>query len=136
MGNYESFSDIYTSIDGDKINLDYYVLPENVSKARTHFLQASKILKVYEELFGSYPWKKDGYKLVESPFEGMEHQTAIAYGNGYKNDRGKDFDYIILHESAHEWWGNAVSVADFSDVWIHEGFATYAEALYVERTEG
>ena len=115
----------------------YWVLPDNLAKAKTHFKQATKILEVYEKLFGKYPWQRDGYKLVESPYEGMEHQSAIAYGNGYKTDsRTGGVDYIILHETAHEWWGNAVSVADFADVWIHEGLATYSEALYVEATQG
>lgn len=136
VGDYKLIESSYTSISGDPVKLSYYVLPYNYEKAIPHFMQVGKILKVYEELFGSYPWTKDGYKLVESPFAGMEHQTAIAYGNGYKNEYKEDFDYIILHETAHEWWGNAVSVADFSDVWIHEGFATYAEALYIEKTKG
>lgn len=136
VGDYKMIEEPYTCIDGEKMTLRYYVHPENYEKAKTHFSQTGKILTIYEDLFGKYPWPKDGYKLVESPFAGMEHQTAIAYGNGYKNEKRENFDYIILHESAHEWWGNAVSVADFSDVWIHEGMATYAEALYVEKTKG
>jgi len=136
IGDYKFFEEHYTCASGEEMNLRYYVLPENFEKAKVHFKQAQTILKVYEDLFGSYPWPKDGYKLVESPFAGMEHQTAIAYGNGYKNEKHFGFDYIIVHETAHEWWGNAVSVADFSDMWIHEGIATYAEALYVERTNG
>lgn len=135
-GDYKLIEESYTCIDGEKMSLRYYVLPENFEKAKIHFMQAAKILKTYEELFGKYPWPKDGYKLVESPFAGMEHQTAIAYGNGYKNEKNEEYDYIVLHESAHEWWGNAVSVEDFSDIWIHEGIATYAEALYVEKTKG
>lgn len=135
-GDYKSFEIPYTSVTGEKTTLTYYVLPYNYEKAKAHFVQTEKILNVYEELFGPYPWPKDGFKLVESPFAGMEHQTAIAYGNGYKNEKDQEFDYIILHETAHEWWGNAVSAADFSDIWIHEGFATYAEALYVEKTKG
>ncbi|WP_317897068.1 M1 family metallopeptidase [Aurantibacillus circumpalustris] len=136
VGDYKKMEEPYECENGETMNLNYYVLPENFEKAKTHFLQTAKILKVYEDLFGTYPWVKNGFKLVESPFAGMEHQTAIAYGNGYRNERGFGFDYIILHESAHEWWGNAVSVNDFSDLWIHEGMATYAEALYVERTQG
>ncbi|PBQ34712.1 hypothetical protein CNR22_24025 [Sphingobacteriaceae bacterium] len=136
VGDYKLMEQPYTCMDGEKMTLKFYALSENFTKAETHFLQTEKILKVYEALFGNYPWTKDGYKLVESPFAGMEHQTAIAYGNGYKNERNESYDYIILHETAHEWWGNAVSVADFSDVWIHEGMATYAEALYVEKTKG
>jgi aminopeptidase N len=116
-------------------SLTYYVLTYNLAKAMGHFAQTRDIFKFYEDKFGNYPWPKDGFKLVESPFEGMEHQTAIAYGNGYKN-MWMGFDYIILHETAHEWWGNAISVKDFADVWIHEGFATYSEALYVEKFQG
>lgn len=136
IGNYKLIETDYTCIDGEKINLKYYVLPQNYMKAATHFTQTKSILSVYETLFGKYPWPKDGFKLVESPYAGMEHQTAIAYGNGYKNEKRENYDYIILHETAHEWWGNAVSVEDFSDLWIHEGIATYAEALYVEKTKG
>ncbi|MES2761712.1 MAG: M1 family metallopeptidase [Bacteroidota bacterium] len=136
IGDYKLIEKAYSCIDGETMMLRYYVLPENSEKAKTHFLQVDSILHVYENLFGKYPWVKDNYKLVESPFAGMEHQTAIAYGNGYKNEQGERYDYIVLHETAHEWWGNAVSVADFADVWIHEGMATYAEALYIEKTKG
>lgn len=136
MGDYKLIEKPYLCLDGGLMTLSYYVLKENYEKAKSHFLQVDKIIENYETLFGNYPWAKDGYKLVESPFAGMEHQTAIAYGNGYKNEYKENYDYIILHETAHEWWGNAVSVADFSDVWIHEGIATYAEALYLEKTQG
>lgn len=132
VGDYKLIEDEYICVDGGALKLSYYVLPENYHKAGPHFQQVRGILRAYESLFGVYPWVRDGFKLVESPFSGMEHQTAIAYGNGYKNERNESYDYIILHEAAHEWWGNAVSVADFSDVWIHEGLATYSEALYVE----
>lgn len=133
IGDYKLIETPYTCLDGEKMMLRYYVLADHFEKAKEHFKQAEKILSMYEILFGKYPWPRDGYKLVESPFAGMEHQTAIAYGNGYKNEKNEPYDYIILHETAHEWWGNAVSVADFSDVWIHEGLATYSEALYVEK---
>ncbi len=103
--------------------------------AKNHFKQASDILHFYESVYGPYPWPRDGYKLVESPYEGMENQTAIAYGNNYKNILHL-FDYIILHESAHEWWGDSVTVPDYAEVWIHEGIATYSEALYVEHVLG
>ncbi len=136
IGKYKSIQADYTCIDGEHMILNHYVLDYNYSKALDHFKQVEGILKTFEELFGKYPWPKDGYKLVESPFAGMEHQTAIAYGNGYKNEKNETYDYIILHETAHEWWGNAVSVSDFSDLWIHEGIATYAEALFVEKTKG
>ncbi|MDQ3073121.1 MAG: M1 family metallopeptidase, partial [Bacteroidota bacterium] len=118
--------------------LEFWVLPENLDKAKTHFKQTIDIIAFFESAFGEYPWWEDGFKMVESPYAGMEHQTAIAYGSGYSNGgySGHDFDYIILHETAHEWWGNSVSARDMADLWIHEGFATYAEALYVEHTEG
>lgn len=136
IGDYKLIEEPYTCLNGENMNLKFYVLSYNYEKAKKHFEQVSSILTVFEELFGKYPWIKDGYKLVESPFAGMEHQTAIAYGNGYKNELNENYDHIILHETAHEWWGNSVSVSDFSDVWIHEGIATYAEALYVEKTKG
>ncbi len=136
LGDFVKFTDTYTGINGKELALDYYVLPYNLDTAKVHFKQVSPILKVYEEKFGEYPWYRDGFKLVESAFAGMEHQTAIAYGNGYKNDADSVTDYIILHEIAHEWWGNSVTVHDLSDVWIQEGFATYAEALYMESKGG
>jgi aminopeptidase N len=117
-------------------SLQFYVLPYSEAKAGEHFRQAVPMMEFFEEAFGEYPWWKDGYKVVESPFEGMEHQSAIAYGNGYKNDPPYFFDYIVLHESAHEWWGNSLTATDMAELWLHEGFATYAEALYVEKTYG
>ena len=115
-------------------NLTFYVLPEHLNVAKSHFNQTKSMMAFYENTFGDYDWFNDGYKLVESPYAGMEHQTAIAYGQKYKNNYN-GFDYIILHETAHEWWGNSVSVSDFADIWLHEGFATYSEALYVEHTK-
>jgi aminopeptidase N len=132
LGDYEHFTLPYDSAGHE---LHFYVLKPHLEKAREHFKQAITILKTYEELFGPYAFADDDYKLVESPYAGMEHQTAIAYGNGYRNNYF-GLDYIILHETAHEWWGNAISVADFADVWIHEGMATYSEALFIERTKG
>ncbi len=133
IGNYRVFQVPYHNETGTH-NLTYYVLPENLEKAKSHFKQTNDMLAFYEKTFGSYDWFNDGYKLVESPYAGMEHQTAIAYGNKYKNNYN-GFDYIILHETAHEWWGNSITVSDFADVWLHEGFATYSEALYVEHTK-
>ena len=135
-GNLKLLRDYYVSISSDTIRLNHYVLPYNYEKAKTHFQQLKPYLAFYEEKFGSYPWKRDGFKLVESPYAGMEHQSAIAYGNGYKNDFEDIIDYIILHEAAHEWWGNSVTAADLADAWIHEGFASYCEALYIERIQG
>src|SRR5215468_8756689 len=137
IGNYTHFTDRFQDMD-----LDFYVLPENLQKARTQFSQARGMLEAFTHYFGEYPFKKDGYKLVEAPYSGMEHQTAVTYGNHFANGYlerdwtgvgiSPRFDFIIIHESAHEWFGNAVSVADVSDMWIHEGWATYLECLYVE----
>ncbi|MCX6311458.1 MAG: M1 family metallopeptidase [Bacteroidetes bacterium] len=137
IGNFKLLHDTYYSaVTHDTLQLNHYVLEQNYDKAKTHFLQLKKYLAFYEKTFGPYPWYRDGFKLVESPYEGMEHQSAIAYGNGFQSDLRYGFDYIILHETAHEWWGNSVTAKDMSDVWLHEGFATYAEALYVESAFG
>jgi len=137
IGAYQHFSDKY----GD-LPLDYYVLPENVEKAKKQFSQAPGMHKAFEHYFGEYPFKKDGYKLIEAPYSGMEHQSAVTYGNRWANGYlerdwtgvgiSTKFDFIIIHESGHEWFGNAVSAADTSDMWIHEGWTTYLECLYVE----
>lgn len=133
IGNLKLLQDTYSSsLTGKTTDLNHYVLPYNYEKAKLHFQQVKKHIAFYEKTFGPYPWQRDGFKLVESPYAGMEHQSAIAYGNGYKNDYQNLFDYIILHETAHEWWGNSVTAADLSDAWIHEGFASYCEALFVE----
>ena len=137
IGNYKLLHDTYYSeITHDTLQLNHYVLEQNYEKAKTHFQQLKNYLAFYEEIYGPYPWYRDGFKLVESPYAGMEHQSAIAYGAGYKNDQRYGWDYIILHETAHEWWGNSVTANDLAEGWIHEGFATYTEALYMERTKG
>jgi aminopeptidase N len=137
IGNYQHFSDKL----GD-LSLDFYALPEDLDKAKIQFVQAKEMLEAFRHYFGEYPFKKDGYKLVQVPYSGMEHQSAVTYGNLFKNGYlGRDwtgvgispkFDFIIIHESAHEWFGNAVTAADRSDMWIHEGWGTYMEVLYVE----
>lgn len=136
---YAHFSDTYKSADGESLALDYYVLPENLEKAKKHFEQVKPMLACYEKLFGKYPFWEDGFALVETPYLGMEHQGAIAYGNKYMRGylggmmpAGIDFDYIIIHEAGHEYWGNSVSCVDHAEMWIHESFCTYTEALYVE----
>jgi hypothetical protein len=111
-------------------------LPENRLKAEKHFREVKDVINIYSAAFGPYPWMREGFKLIESPFEGMEHQTAIAYGSGYEDLSWLGGDYIIVHESAHEWWGNAVSVSDFSDIWLQEGFATYSELVFAEKKKG
>ena len=141
IGDYAHFSDKI-----GKLPLDYYVLPENLEKAKVQFAQVKPMMAAYQHYFGEYPFIKDGYKLVEVPYLGMEHQSAVAYGNKYENGYlGRDwtgvgiswkFDFIIIHESGHEWFGNAVTAADMSDMWIHEGWTTYMEGLYVEYLYG
>lgn len=136
IGKYVGFSD--TLIQGnDTLKLDYNVLEYNLDVARRHFQQVKEVIGFYNKAFGFFPFPGDGFGLVESPYEGMEHQTAIAYGHGYTDNtaqdyRNKIYDYIIVHEAAHEWWGNSVTAADMADVWIHEGFATYAEYMFLE----
>ncbi|MBX2990016.1 MAG: M1 family metallopeptidase [Bacteroidetes bacterium] len=139
IARYARFSDTYVS-GKDTLTLDYYVLPENVAKARRQFEQVKPMMKCFEHYFGPYPFIRDGYKLVESPHLGMEHQSAVAYGNHYlqgyrgrsSSEVGLMFDFIIIHETAHEWWGNSVTSNDIADMWIHESFGAYAEALHVE----
>ena len=137
--DYAHFSDIYLS-NSDTLFLDYYVLIYNETKAKEHFKQVKPMLECFEEYFGQYPFINDGFSLVETPYLGMEHQSAIAYGNnylpGYNGNKnfiaGLDFDYIIVHETGHEWWGNSITTNDIADMWIHEGFCTYSEVIYVE----
>src|SRR5689334_4543315 len=150
INNYDVALNIadYTHFSGQfgKLPLDYYVLPEDLDKAKEQFAQAPGMLEAFTHYFGEYPFAKDGYKLVEVPYSGMEHQSAVSYGNHFKNGYlerdwtgvgiSTKFDFIIIHESAHEWFGNAVSAADRSDMWIHEGWATYLECLYVEHMWG
>jgi aminopeptidase N len=120
--------------------MDYYVLSDNLVKAKKHFKQAKPMMECFEKYFGAYPFWNDGYALIETPYLGMEHQSAIAYGNdylpGYHGNTnfidGLDFDFIIIHESGHEWWGNSITTNDIADMWVHEGFCTYSEVLYVE----
>ena len=131
IGNYIHFSDTYFRKDSTTLSLDYYVLSYNKERAKKHFEQVKKMLFCYEKLFGKYPYEKDGYALIEAPYWGMEHQSGIAYGNQYKNNM-VGLDYIIVHESGHEWWGNNVSISDHADLWIHEAFTTYSETLLLE----
>ncbi len=141
IGKYELISEVY---DGEKgpLTMDYWVLTGNASKAREHFADAKKMMKAFEYWFGPYPFYEDGYKLVEAPHLGMEHQSAIAYGNQYKKGYlGKDlsgtgqglkFDFIIVHESGHEWFGNNITTKDIADMWVHESFTNYSETLFIE----
>jgi aminopeptidase N len=121
--------------------MDYYVLPQHLDSARILYGQMKDIVRVYEKLYGEYPYKKDGIGMVEAPYAGMEHQSAIAigdeYGNKEKGDRDiGDYDYLLVHETAHEWWGNTVTMGDMADAWLSEGFATYSEYLFMEEKYG
>ena len=141
IANYSHLHDEYISKKGS-LSLDYYVLKGNEEMAQKQFKQVAPMLAVYEQLFGPYPFWNDGYALVETPYLGMEHQSAIGYGNKYmpgylgRYPGEMDFDFIVIHESGHEYWGNSVSMNDISDMWIHESFCTYTEALYVEKIYG
>lgn len=135
IGDFRQLAIPYQTDSGPQ-QLDFFVLPYHVEVAKDHFHQTVRIMQFFERTFGEYPWWRDGYKLIESPYSGMEHQTAIAYGSHFQNEKKFPVDYIILHETAHEWWGNSVTVGDFRDIWIQEGFATYCEALYIEEVYG
>ena len=141
IGDYVDFSETY---NGEKGNLDmhYFVLKDNLSKAKKQFLDAPKMMKAFEYWFGPYPFYEDSYKLVEVPYLGMEHQSSVTYGNQYKNGYlGRDlsgtgwglkFDFIIIHESGHEWFANNITNKDIADMWIHEGFTAYSENLFLD----
>ena len=141
IGDYVHFGDTYEGENGD-LSLDYYVLRDDLQKAHKQFAQVPGMLDAFEYWFGPYPFYEDGYKLVEVPYLGMEHQSSVTYGNGFENGyRGMDlsgtgwglkFDFIIIHESGHEWFANNITYKDVADMWIHEGFTAYAENLYVD----
>jgi aminopeptidase N len=144
-GGYVHFGERYEGEAGP-LDLDYWVLDSHLEEARRQFAQVKPMLGCFERWFGPYPFYADGFKLVESSYLGMEHQSAVAYGNHFKNGyRGSDlsgtglglaWDYIIVHEAAHEWFGNSVTTQDIADMWVHEAFAMYAEGLFVECTQG
>lgn len=146
IADYAHIKTQYQGLKGE-LPLDYFVLKENEQKAKKHFANnVPRMLTCFEHWFGPYPFYQDGYKLIESAYLGMEHQSAVAYGNRYMNGyMGKDlsgtghgdyWDFIIIHESGHEWFGNNITAKDIGDSWIHEGFTTYSEAVYVECQEG
>ena len=128
------------------LDLDYYVLRENEAKAREHFMEVKPMMECFQSKFGRYPFWEDGYKLVETPYLGMEHQSAVAYGNKYKKGYmgmdlsgtgvGMFFDFITIHETGHEWFGNSITSTDIADMWIHEGFTTYSESVFIECIKG
>jgi aminopeptidase N len=141
VGDYVLLHENYKGLD-----LDYYVLRDNEAKAKVHFEEVKPMMDCFQSKFGEYPFKSDGYKLVETSYLGMEHQSAVAYGNKYlKGYLGSDlsgtgvglsFDFIIIHETGHEWFGNSITSKDIADMWIHEGFTQYTEIVYVECQQG
>ena len=145
IGDYVHWSEVYPGEKGS-LDVDYWVLRENKKKAREQFKQVPMMLKAFEHWFGPYPFYEDGFKLVEVPYLGMEHQSSITYGNKYGNGYlGRDlsrtgwgltFDFIIIHESGHEWFANNITASDIADMWIHESFTNYSENLYVEYYNG
>jgi len=141
IGDYEHFSETYKGEKGP-LTMDYYVLKGNLEKAKEHFTDAPKMMEAFEHWFGPYPFYEDGYKLVEVPYLGMEHQSSVTYGNQYKKGYlgmdlsgtgwGLKFDFIIIHESGHEWFANNITNKDIADMWIHEGFTAYSENLFLD----
>lgn len=141
LGDYVHFGETYAGKNGE-LSCDYYVLPYNLDRAREQFKQVPMMLEAFEYWFGPYPFYEDGFKLIEVPYLGMEHQSAVTYGNDYENGYmggdlsstgwGLKFDFIIIHESGHEWFANSITNSDVADMWIHEGFANYSETLYLD----
>lgn len=141
IGDYVTFSEKYKGEKGD-LDCTYYVLRDNLTKAKEHFKDVPRMLKAFEHWFGPYPFYEDSYKLVEAPYLGMEHQSSVTYGNGFKKGYGGTdlsgtgwglkFDFLIIHESGHEWFANNITYKDIADMWIHEGFTNYSESLFVE----
>jgi aminopeptidase N len=141
IGKYTHFGEMYKGEKG-KLTMDYWVLAYNLDKAKKQFTDVPRMMKAFEHWFGPFPFYKDGYKLVEAPHLGMEHQSAIAYGNGYQNGyRGRDlsgtgwglkWDFIIIHESGHEWFANNITTREIADMWVHEGFTNYSETLFTD----
>jgi aminopeptidase N len=141
LGDYVHFGEKYQGENGE-LDLDYYVLRDNLNKAKKQFKQTAMMMKAFEHWFGPYPFYEDGFKLVEVPYLGMEHQSSVTYGNQYQNGYlGRDlsgsgwglkFDFIIIHEAGHEWFANSITYKDIADMWIHEGFTAYSENLYLD----
>lgn len=142
IGKYVNFKDVFEGEKG-KLDLDYWVIDYNLDKAKKQFQQVKPMLTAFEYWFGPYPFYEDSYKLVESPHLGMEHQSNVAYGNKYQNGYlGRDlsgtgvglkWDFIIIHESGHEWFANNITAKDQADMWIHESFTNYSETLFTEK---
>jgi aminopeptidase N len=135
IGRYARFLQPYADHQGVERELEFFVSPEDLNKARSHMAQSVDMMSCYEKTLGPYAFWKDGYKVIQSSYLGMEHQSAVAYGNGFRNNEW-GFDFILVHESGHEWWGNSVSASDPSDWWIHEGLTTLMEAVFLECRDG
>lgn len=145
VAHYAQFTDSYDGEEG-KLDLDYWVLDYNLERAKTHFDVVKPMMKAFEHWFGPYPFYEDSFKLIETPFVGMEHQSGVAYGNRYLfgytgrdlsgSGWGMKWDFMIIHESGHEWFGNSITTADIADMWVHEGFTHYSETLFTEYTYG
>ncbi|WP_339873326.1 M1 family metallopeptidase [Olleya marilimosa] len=141
IGDYANFSEVFKGEKGD-LDMNYYVLKDNLEKAKTHFKDAPKMMKAFEHWFGPYPFYEDSFKLVEVPYLGMEHQSSVTYGNKYMNGYlgsdlsgtgwGLKFDFIIIHEAGHEWFANNITNVDIADMWIHESFTAYSESLFLD----
>lgn len=141
IGDYVNFKEVYPGEKGD-LDMDYWVLKDNLEKAKEQFKDAPRTMEAFEHWFGPYPFYEDSYKLVEVPYLGMEHQSSVTYGNGYQNGYlGRDisgtgwglkFDFIIIHESGHEWFANNITYKDMADMWVHESFTNYSESLFLE----
>ena len=141
IGDYVNFSEVYKGEKGN-LDLNYYVLKDNLKKAQKQFKDAPKMMKAFEHWFGPYPFYEDSFKLVEVPYLGMEHQSSVTYGNKYQNGYlGRDlsgtgwglkFDFIIVHEAGHEWFANNITNKDVADMWIHESFTSYSENLFLD----
>ena len=140
-GNYVNFKETFDGAKGE-LDLSYWVLEQDLEKAKEQFKQVKPMMRCFEEWFGPYPFYEDSFKLVQTPHLGMEHQSAVAYGNNFENGyKGTDlsgtgwgmkWDFIIIHEAAHEWWGNSITTNDIADMWVHEGFTSYSDSIYVE----
>lgn len=141
IGDYVHYGETYKGLEGD-LSCNYFVLKGNLEKAKEQFKEVPRMLKAFEYWFGPYPFYNDGYKLIEVPYAGMEHQSSVTYGNGFKNGyKGRDvsgtgwgmkFDFIIVHESGHEWFANNITHKDVADMWIHESFTSYSENLFLD----
>ena len=138
VGDYEVVTKTYTTINGNKVPMQFYVLKEHASKAAHHLDVLETMVRVKEKYFGEYPWAKEKIGIAETPHLGMEHQSMNAYGNHFKYTKvgGQDFDWLMNHEFGHEWWANKVTAKDWADYWIHEGIGSYGDVLYTREVEG